>query len=94
MASSIASVRDRHTFRELIVISASVMLTVTLPTARDCAVGKFNNGIECVPLWEMTNSCEENLRNRAKMFLRRLDFVLPSRAQFLSFGRNCFSFRT
>jgi hypothetical protein len=55
---------------------------------RSARFSKFNNSIEFAPFWEMTNSSEENLRSCTKMFLRRLDFVLPSRAQFSSFGRH------
>jgi hypothetical protein len=88
------SVRDRHMFRELIVIDTCVMFTNDTLLHTTARFSKFNNWIEFAPFWEMTNSCEENLQSCTRMFLRHLDFVLPSRAQFLSFGRNCFSFTT
>jgi hypothetical protein len=45
-------VRDRHMFRELIVIGTCVMFTM----AHDCTrvrISKFNNWIEFAPFWEM-----------------------------------------
>ena len=70
------------------------MFTDDQPLHSTAQLSKFSSSTERGPFWEMTNSWEENLHICAKMFLRHLDFVLPSRAQFSSFGRNRFSFTT
>ena len=86
--------RSTHQLRKLIVIRTAFVFTVARNCTRLRSASEFNNWIEGMPFWEMTFSCEDNLRNCTKMFLRHLDFLLPSEHNFSSFGRRFFSFTT